>query len=312
MRINGAVLRWNHPVIALTVLLLVSMACSSGSSDTSVPKVVSTRHVVLVVLENANYADVADNGTIAPYLNSLAVRGSLVRNYFANTHPSIANYFELTTGAMASTDDAFSGTVSPPTIVDSLSSANKTWRYYGESLPSVGYLGGDQFPYLRRHNPFSYFVSVQGSTAQAANIVPFSQFATDLAGGNLPAFAMVVPNAINSVHSCPDQTTTSCTLAQRLATADTWLRTNLDPLFSNSQFQQSGVLALTFDEARNDDRNGGGQVFTVVVGTGVKQNFVAAGTYQHQSMLRTILQLLGTNSFPGDAANAPAMTEILQ
>jgi acid phosphatase len=142
--------------------------------------------------------------------------------------------------------------------------------------------------------------------------VPFSQLATDLSSGNLPAFAMVVPNALDDAHSCPDQTTTTCTVAQRLATADTWMRNNIDPLLSNPQFQQSGVLAVTFDESRDDNTNIGGQVFTVVVGAGVKQKYVATGTYQHQSMLRTILQLLGANSFPGDAANAPAMTEIFQ
>jgi len=305
--------RLNRLVVALTALLLVWTACSSGGGGgTNIPKGGSARHVVLVVLENTNYTDVTNNGTVAPYLNSLAVRGSLVKNYFANVHPSIGNYFELTTGTTVTTDDAFTGTVSPPTIVDSLSSISKSWRFYGESLPGVGYLGGNQFPYLRRHNPFSYFASVQGSSAQAANLVPVTQFATDLAGGSLPAFAMVVPNAINDVHSCPDQTTTSCTLAQRLSTADTWMRNNIDPLFSNPQFQQSGVLAVTFDESRDDDINGGGQVFTVVVGAGVRQNYVATGMYQHQSMLRTILQLLDANSFPGDAGNAPVMSEIIQ
>ncbi|HVP65104.1 MAG TPA: alkaline phosphatase family protein [candidate division Zixibacteria bacterium] len=310
-----AALRVCPPGVSLSIaLLLILPACSTGSSanNTNIPKGMSAQHVVLVVLENTNYADVTGNGTVAPYLNSLAVKGSLIKNYYANVHPSIGNYFELTTGAMASTDDAFTGTVAPPTIVDALSSANKSWRYYGESLPAAAYLGGDQFPYLRHHNPFSYFSSVQGSAAQAANIVPYTQFATDLASGNLPAFAMVVPNAIDDVHSCPDQTTTSCTFAQRLGTADTWMRNNIDPLLSNPQFQQSGVLAVTFDESRDDNINGGGQVFTVLVGAGVKQNYVGTGTYQHQSMLRTVLQLLGANSFPGDAANAPAMTEIFQ
>ncbi|HEX8924159.1 MAG TPA: alkaline phosphatase family protein [Terriglobales bacterium] len=298
-------------VVATTVLLGIVLACGGGGG-TSIPTGVSAQHVVLVVLENTNYSDVANSGNVAPYMNSLAVQGALVKNYFANTHPSIGNYFELTTGGMPTQDDSFTGVVSNNSIVDSLNSASKSWRYYGEGLPNVGYIGGDQFPYLRRHNPFSYFNSVQNSQTQLANMVPFTQFASDLAGGSLPAFAMVVPNAIDDVHSCPDQTTTTCTLAQRLATADAWMRTNIGPLLSNTQFQQDGVLAITFDESRDDNTNGGGQVFTVFVGAHVKPNFVATGTYQHQSMLRTILQLLSVSNFPGDAANAPAMTEIFQ
>lgn len=307
-------LQRNHCAIAFaTLLLFIALACSTGSGGTSVNNGAgaSVPHVVLVVLENANYSDVASN-SIAPYLNSLATRGALVKNYFANSHPSIGNYFELTTGKIFTNDDAFSGTISDTNIVDSLTSAGKSWRFYGESLPSAGYLGGDQFPYFRHHNPFSYLTSVQGSSTQAANIVPFTQFSADLAGGNLPSYAMVVPNAINDAHSCPDQTTTSCTLDQRLATADAWLRDNIGPLLANAQFQQNGVLVVTFDESRDDNSNGGGQVYTVIVGTSVKSGYVATGTYQHQSMLRTILQSLGVNNYPGDAASAPAMTEIFQ
>jgi len=299
------------------VLLLASLACSGGGSTpnggtTNISNGISTQHVVLVVLENTNYTDVANNGTVAPFLNSLAAQGSLVKNYYANTHPSIGNYFELTTGTMPTQDDSFTGVVSNPSIVESLGAVGKSWRFYGESLPSVGYIGGDQFPYLRHHNPFSYLAAVQNSQAQLANLVPFTQFSNDLASGNLPAFAMVVPNAIDDVHSCPDGTTTTCTLAQRLTTADTWLRNNIGPLLSNAQFQQNGVLAITFDESFNDNTNGGGQVFTVVAGSHVKPSYVATGTYQHQSMLRSILQLLGASDYPGDAAGAPAMTEIFQ
>jgi len=77
--------------------------------------------------------------------------------------------------------------------------ANKTWRSYAESLPSVGYLGGDVYPYFRHHNPFTYFSDVQG-TSQAGNVVPFSQFAADLSAGTLPNFAFIVPKALHDAH----------------------------------------------------------------------------------------------------------------
>jgi hypothetical protein len=34
--------------------------------------------------------------------------------------------------------------------------------------------------------------------------------------------------------------------------------------------------------------------------------------YQHQSTLRTILQVLGVTDYPGAAGAAPAMTEFIQ
>ena len=40
-----------------------------------------------------------------PYLNSLASQYDLATQYFANTHPSIGNYFMLTTGQPITFDD---------------------------------------------------------------------------------------------------------------------------------------------------------------------------------------------------------------
>jgi hypothetical protein len=54
-------------------------------------------HVFIVVEENANYADVIANPSM-PYLNSRANQYGLAANYFANAHPAIPNYSELTTG----------------------------------------------------------------------------------------------------------------------------------------------------------------------------------------------------------------------
>ncbi len=69
--------------------------------------------------------------------------GALATNYYAVTHPSIGNYFSLTTGKIITNDDDFSGTVYADNIVRRLVAADKTWREYSENLPYVGYYGGD-------------------------------------------------------------------------------------------------------------------------------------------------------------------------
>src|SRR5438132_4872336 len=98
-----------------------------------------------------------------PYLNELATQYGLATQYFANTHPSIGNYFMMTTGQIITNDDAFGGPVSDDNIVRELTAAGKTWKIYAESLPSPGYTGGDVFPYLKHHNPFAYFTDVIGN-----------------------------------------------------------------------------------------------------------------------------------------------------
>ena len=262
------------------------------------------------MLENASYSDVVGAASM-PYLNSLAQKYALATNYHANTHPSIGNYFMLTTGQILTNDDSFNGTVSADNVVRELTAAGKTWKSYAESLPSVGYMGGDQPPYLRHHNPMTYFSDVQDSGTQQANLVPFTQFPIDRAAGNLPNYSFVVPNVYDDAHNCPAGMST-CTLAQKLSAADTWLQANIGPLIGDANFQKSGLLIIVFDEAETSDAtNGGGHVAAVLVSPQSKQAYESTTLYQHQSLERFSMELLGVTTIPGAGATATDMSEFL-
>ncbi len=255
-----------------------------------------SNHVVVVLEENHNYSDVI-GASAMPYLNSLASKYSLATNYYADTHPSIGNYFMITTGAIITNDDSYTATVSQDNIVRHMIQGGKTWKSYAEGLPSVGYTGGDTGAYMLHHIPFAYFSDVRNSSAEKQNLVPFTQFATDLANGNLPNLSFVVPNVNNDAHNG--------TLQQ----ADAWLKTNMAPLLANADFQKDGLLIIVFDEAGSDNTNGGGKVAWVAVGPNVKQGFKSTTVYRHASTLRMIMESLGISSFPGAAASASNMAE---
>ena len=290
--------------LALCALAAVELACGGGSSGSSitvqtpVPTGQPTfSHVILVVEENHSYSDVIGNASM-PYFNSLAAKYGLATQYFADAHASIPNYLVLTTGLAETLDDNFSGTISDDNVVRELVKAGKTWKSYAESLPSAGYIGGDSGLYARRHNPFTYLSDVQNSTAQTANIVPFTQFATDLGNSTLPQYSFIEPNLTDDAHDG--------TLAQ----ADAWLQTNIAPLIASSTFQNGGLLIITFDEGDQTDLNhGGGQVATLIISSSAKTGFQSKTVYQHQSVLRLILAGSGVNTFPGLAGVAPDMTE---
>jgi phosphatidylinositol-3-phosphatase len=264
-------------------------------------------HVVVLVLENHSFSQVIGNPAM-PYFNSLATRFSLATNYFGVVHPSMGNYFMLTTGVIVSTNDAFAGIVTDDNIVRALTAAGKTWRAYMESLPAPGYIGGDVPPYLKHHDPFAYFSDVAGSAAQAANIVPFGRLAADLASAALPSFAFIAPNIEHDAHTCPANAP-ACADATKLAAADAWLRSTVEPLINNPAFAK-GVLIITFDEGDPaDTANGGGQIATVLAGSLVKKGFRSVTFYQHPSTLRLVLDLLQVSDHPGDSQTAPAMNE---
>ena len=249
-----------------------------------------------------------------PYLNSLATQHSLATNYFANTHPSIGNYFMLTTGNIPTNDDAFPGTVSSDSIPRAFAAAGKTWKAYMESLPSVGYTGGDVYPYFKHHNPFAYMTDVLGSTSETANLVPFTQLASDMSAGALPNFAFIAPNAEDDAHDCPTGGS-ACLDTDKLTAADNWLKNNIDPLI-NSPALANSVFIIVFDESLDTDTapapNGGGNIAWVMAGSHVKSAFKSTTTYQHQSTLRLIMDLLAVADHPGNSATAPTMLEFFQ
>ena len=108
-----------------------------------------SNHVVVLLEENQSYPAVIGSSSM-PFLNSLASKYGLATQYYANTHPSIGNYFMLTAGQLFTSNDSLNSTINVDNVVRHLLSGGKTWKSYAESLPSVGYTGGDVYPYVDR------------------------------------------------------------------------------------------------------------------------------------------------------------------
>jgi acid phosphatase len=286
----------------LLALLFLMTACKGTESIAPISggggPVPPMGHVIVVVEENSDYSSVIGNSSM-PYLNGLAQQYALATKYYAVTHPSIGNYFMMTVGKIITNNDSYSTVVSDDNIIRRLIAAGKTWKSYAEDLPSAGYTGGDVGDYARKHNVIALLSDVVNDATQRDNLVPFSQFATDLASGNLPDYSFVVPNLCNDAHSCS------------LATADQWLQTNIAPLVNNAVFQRDGLLVITFDEAGSDDTNGGGHIPCVIVSPKAKRGYQGTGVYEHQSLLRLTAEALGVRP-PNAAATAPDMGEFFQ
>ena len=260
------------------------------------------RHVFLVVEGNQSYTSVIGNPAM-PYLNSLADRYGRATNYYANSHPSIGNYFALTIGETFTNNNnpGFSGCceggiVTGDNIVRELVAAGMTWKSYAE-----GFLGIEYGP--EPHNPFTYFSDVTNYPVQIANLVPFSQFASDLAAGTLPNYAFIVPNLQNDGYDCPANKPV-CRNVDKLRNMDNWLQTNIDPLVTSSAFQADGLLIIVFDQSDDTDQtNGGGHVAAIVVSPKVKAaGYRGRAFFQHQSVLKLMASALGLTHYPGTSA----------
>jgi len=281
-------------------------------ASTPARSVPAIQHVFIVVFENEAYDEIIGNTREMPYFNELAGRYALAANYYANTHPSIGNYFMMTAGQLITRDDSYSLTIREDNIVRHLIAEGKSWKSYAEDLPALGYTGEDRRPYVRRHNPLSFFSDVMGDPAQKKNLVPLTQLAEDMRSGSLPNYGFVVPNNLHNLHSCT-LGGTSCTEEEQMRLADAWLRDSLGPLLENKSFQESGLLLIVFDEAEHGDRShGGGRIPFILVGSKVRPGYRSKTFYQHESALRLTCAALRLQSCPGAGATAPSMDEFFR
>jgi acid phosphatase len=267
-------------------------------------------HVFVLVEENHAYESVIGNPAM-PYTNGRAQQFALATKFYANRHNSLPNYFMLTVGDLVTTNDLYNGTVTRDNVVRALNKAGKSWKAYAESLPKPGYLGPTVIPYGKDHVPFTYFSDVLNDSADAANIVPVTQLASDMQAGTLPDYAMIIPDFANDGHDCPGEGS-HCTDTDKLSNIDTWVHDNIDPLINSSGFGNS-VLIYTWDESNADDMtNQGGHIATILISSTVRGGFQSTTMYQHQSVLKLTMQLLGVKDYPGAAATAPDMAEFFK
>ncbi|TDU02959.1 acid phosphatase [Streptomyces sp. 846.5] len=246
-------------------------------------------HVVVVMEENHSYSDIIGNSS-APYINSLAGQGALLTSSYAVTHPSEPNYLALFAGSTfgLSSDKCPVSEGTTANLGSELLAAGDTFKGYSEGLPSTGSTACTSGKYARKHSPWVNF-----SNVPSADSLPFSSFPTTTSGyANLPTLSFVIPNLNNDMH---DGT---------IATADTWLNTNLSAYATWAQANNS-LLIVTWDE---DDYTESNQIPTIIVGQSV-----SPGTYDetvdHYNLLATLEQMYGLTAV-GNSASATAITDI--
>jgi phosphatidylinositol-3-phosphatase len=267
--------------IFAALIVLAALATASCGSQSSPHRVVSNaghpchgtevpsryEHVVLVVLENHGYDQVAHS---SPYLNALASECGLATNYRAVSHPSLPNYLALTSGTTAGIDsDCTDCTANVRSIFQQLGG---DWRTYAESLPAAGFRGPSAHDYAKKHNPAAYYPAV--ATAYARDAAPL----TPAALRSLGRFTLVVPNLCSDEHDCS------------VETGDRWLVRWIPRILHTSAYRSGNTaLFVTYDEDTDSDN----AVYTTVVAPSVRPGTVSAASFDHYSLLRTAEQLLG-------------------
>jgi len=321
-------------------------------------------HIFVIIEENKNYGQIIGAGSIAPHINGLAREYGLATEFYAEVHPSEGNYVAMLGGDTFGIhdDDAFyckpklhdvwcpkSGnsdyvdhTLSAPSLVDQLEAHGLTWKAYMESIPAPG-SGAVRWPtldqpvkgvpaeiYAVKHNGFMNFKRVQDDPRRAQKIVGFDALERDLASGELPNYAHIVPNQCNDMHGRDEGSDIpeDCKKSNQddlIKRGDRAAGALVDKIMHSAVWNKAGNVAIviTFDENGKDERGagpqgccgydpnsranfGGGRIPTIVITNHGAHGLNDATPYNHYSLLRTTETAFGITEHLANADNDAA------
>ena len=274
---------------------------SEETAPQSGPSVVTSPHVFLIVEENHSFSTVYPNGM--RWMSTLGNTYGIATNYWSDEAGSMLDYLWLSSG---SGEHAYgcggwgcSHVITSDNIFREIDKTGLSWRVYADSLPYAGYMGVQSGEYVKRHNPAPWYSDVAYQPAKQKQMVPFTQFAKDLAARKLPNYSLIIPNLLHDAH---DGT---------MGMADQWLKRNLGPVLKSAYFAPGshGVMFITFDNGDGDHQ---AQVFTGVIGARVVRGAKVSKMFRHENTLRTMMELLGLKHFPGESARAAPMYEFFK
>ena len=310
-------------------------------------------HILVILEENKSYGTVLDHG-YAPAISDLAKTYGIATQMYAERHPSEPNYVALVGGDTfgIADDDAWYCTpgstrpfckgsdapgfpvhlVDGPNLATQLAAKGLGWRAYLENIPEPGSLAivspeTETAPaalYAAKHSGFTNFKSVHDETDLAAKLVGFDALFADLRSGNVPAFALIVPNQCNEMHGIdspkapPDCRKSDDGLVR---SGDAMIKRLIGEIQGSPIWTRGNTaIVITWDEDGKadrvpgapqsccvvDDHNpGGGHIPTIVITNHGPRGLTDATPYDHYSLLRTIedaFRLNGHLRHAGDAA----------
>jgi YVTN family beta-propeller protein len=270
-------------------------------------KVPRYQHVFLFYFENEDYAQIIGNVKQAPFLNSLRKQGTVLSQFYAEEHPSDANYLALAGGSAFGVplDDPEEEnplyTINAKNIGDLVDADHETWKAYTQSSDGPcddtvhNYYWNDDQPML-------YFADVRDRPAYcASHVVPLEELPTDLAtAATTPNFAWVSPDDCSDMEGCG------------IAAGDQFLKTELTAIMNSPAWRTQRSLAIiTFDEDNTDYQHPAQRVPTIVLASqGVKRGYTDTTRYTHYSLLRTIEAALGLGTLTANDRYAQPLNKI--
>lgn len=251
-------------------------------------------HIFIVWEENKGFNQIIGSSS-APFINSLAAKGTLFTKAHGITHPSYPNYIHFFAGqgfGIGSNDCISGSPYSAQNIYTALKAAGKSFAWYSEGLPSAGSGVCSSGQYREKHNPTTIFSNVPDE----ANLPLTSLNLTDASTfKNLPDVVCVTPNMINDMHDG--------TIKQ----GDDWLKAKFSKLIDWCM-ENNSVFIVYYDEDNGEEDN---RIPVIAVGENVKAGYKETRDFDHYSFTKLVLDCNDADvTFHSNVKNAPSIKNI--
>ena len=295
-------------VASASATAFTSLRTSAAAPTHATSGVPRYQHIFYIMLENHSYDEISGNTAEAPLLNALANEYGLATNYWGVVHPSEPNYVASIAGSnYNAVSDAPYQTqlIHQPYLGSQLEAAGLTWKSYQQSIPSVGFTGNysptsSVALYASKHNPFLNFqpdYTASQWQKELNNSVPDTQLAANLASGNVPNFAYIVPDQCHDMHGISGYG--SCDYSDQsalISAGDTYVGNTVQMIMRSKTWQQgNNAIVITWDENDFSAVQGpttiastGGHVATIVIANHGPRGVRDTTAYNHYSLLLTI------------------------
>ena len=259
----------------------------------------------MIYLENHGVKDIVGSRN-APYINGLINNYGYGSNYYAQTHPSLPNYYPILGG----TDFGFNyncelDCFDAPNLADNIEAAHEGWAAYEQSMPSPCFTQSAG-PYSPGELPFLAFHDIVSNTARCqAHVLPLPRMATDLAStATTPNYAWVAADENHNMEGPVNLEFILSLLTNHqynIKAGDQFLAETLPTILNSPAFQtQRSAVFITWDEDYDNLSlgigNQGNRVPMIVIpspSSGMRQGHIVAANYNnHYSLLRTIEESL--------------------
>lgn len=342
-------------------VLLANLA-SAAFSATAAPAVPHYDHIFVIVEENKGFDQIMNHPDWAPNIHRYAAEYGLATQFYAEVHSSEGNYLAMLGGDTFGIhdDDAFfckpgakeqfcekadqakyvDHNVRARNLMDQMAEKGLTWKAYMEDIPGPGSLV-PQFPsknypvkglpdaiYAAKHNGFVSFKSVNEKPYPELVhlLVGFKQLDADIASGNLPNYAHIVPNQCNEMHGRGGPDAPADCIGSNLPglvhRGDAEIGRIVEAIMHSPVWSTPGnsAIVITFDENDGAERHsgvqgccgydpnslanfGGGHIVTVVITNHGPRHAKDATPYNHYSLLRTTEDAFGISEHLAHAAD---------